>query len=157
MNTTARTELLTRLRIQRRTRLAKRGDLGAAIKALHDTADAMDARQRRMSPYRTPGGRMYWPVERHEAHNVLMVAEHGVFGAASMREFENEWRQRKQQDRIAAGQWLKRGIAALKSIEPLLVPDGYDSPDLSSGDLRAIAGRLAAEAIPLPSDVNLAA
>ncbi|MGK3107941.1 hypothetical protein [Streptomyces sp. WAC05858] len=159
MTREARTELLTRLKTARRTRLGRRGDLGPVVKALHRTADLMDAEDRRRE-------RSIW--ERHAAKTLprpaakssgwgpwdpaqLMSRGPGwcaAYGLDSM----DQWREVRRAytaPGVAGHQawkaWVLECRAVRAEMEKLLLPSWRDSPSLTADDVRAIADRIATE------------
>ncbi|MER6844785.1 hypothetical protein [Streptomyces platensis] len=144
MNITTQNELLPRL--------AEHDALDLAVKALHDTADAMDAFDRKMDSL---AGRSSEQTERWDARNIVAIIDHTSCGAMSLDDLGAEMQRRKREDRAAYRVWSAACDAVRDTLIELVWPAGYSSPSLSSDDVRALTGRLAASSAPGASTVSL--
>lgn len=158
MTNESHTELLTRLKTARRTRMGQRGDLGPVIHALYRTADLMDAEDRRreralwerhatrMLPRRATKSPGWGP--RDPAQLLNTQAFLAAYGLESM----DQWSEIRRAYTAPGGAghkawmaWLHERRAVRAEMEKLLLPSWRDSPDLTADDVRAIADRVAAE------------
>lgn len=165
MTPTAQAELLTRLRIQRRARLARRGDLGLLIAALYLTADCMDAWDRKMDGYSWVYWKQ-WKANKRQGQprsrptrqpgyrwgrDIVEYLHHTSAGAASLDAMGAEMDRRRALDRVAYRKWLRATGDVYDEMLRLIWPKGGPDPNVSSDDVRAIADRLMVEAMPLPA------
>lgn len=137
MTDEARTRLMNRLKTAQRARMARRGDLGPVVKALHNVADLMErddmrARAAHGSPVGIP------PSMGH--HLIWQVCTGGgeVWSA--------EWvRLAREVSLEAAQKWSASQNELIHELEELVYPGGAHAATASANDVRAIADRVAAE------------
>jgi len=141
--------LLQRLHVQRRDRLARNGDLGPVIKALHDIADLLESDR--------------WKTRRAGLdmtdYMLLMRACYGPLIAWNRRTGRYDFtpcplcgstlldRRHRPQEALARAETLLESV-----VDALGAESGTPLPQV-----RATADRLAAEAMPLPADMTTAA